>query len=199
LQQLRSKKRILQLSMEELKKEAAIAQGEELSVLHFAAAHRFLFVALARLIEAVGIDACDKDGDTAIMCCEPGDYRSDAVFEEFANMKADLSIISNEGNNLYEKANRDGVPEYRKTDALKLLAKHGVTSETIVKGFRSTLNESAIMPQPTKLAEEYDFECPHDPVRFYLGICRQRRRSCRWKQRSVMNMVKNKYNCKLYS
>jgi hypothetical protein len=65
-------------------------QGEEYSVLHFAAFHKFPFAATARVIDAIGIDAQDRFGNTAIMSSVLRKHYN--LLNELANMKTDLSI-----------------------------------------------------------------------------------------------------------
>jgi ankyrin repeat protein len=112
-------------------------------VLHYAAKCCFPFDAIASLIEAVGIDAQDSEGFTAAMIC--ANYGRDDLLHELANMKADLSIVNNNGENIFGivNENRAGhLSDEEKADVLSVLAEHGVTSAKIAKGFRSTLHES---------------------------------------------------------
>jgi hypothetical protein len=97
-------KRVMELSMEELKEEALFVEGEE-SVLHFAAANCFPIDAIVRLIEVVGIDAQGKNLATpAITCAQWAHYD---LLGELANMKADLSIVNDRGENIFEFVNEN--------------------------------------------------------------------------------------------
>jgi hypothetical protein len=154
-------KRIMELSMEELTNEAVIEKGEE-SVLHYAAGLCFPLNAISRLLEAVGIDAQDSEGNTIAMICAYDGFCD--LLNELVSMKVDLSIVNSDGENIFEFviANRSGLSSEEIAEVLKVLAKHSVTSAKITKGFRSNLHESVFIAEPKRLAEE------GDDIRFYL-------------------------------
>jgi hypothetical protein len=171
-------KRIMALSMEELEKEAAIEEQEEeeqeeeeqgfewqhtllKSVLHFAAAHTFPLDAIVRLVEAVGIDAQTVDGYTPVMSSI---YIGNGIMlNELALMKADLSITNYDDENIFDVINEDdAMTNEWKEKFLEILAEHGATSDTIAEGFQSTLYQSAVIKNPTRLFLETS------AVRFYM-------------------------------
>jgi hypothetical protein len=155
-------KRIMDLSMEELKIEAAIDEGEK-SVLHFAAKRCFPFDAIARLIEAVGIDAQNRHSETVVLSSAEWEHHD--LPNELANMKADLSIVNGRGENIFKHVDESRgrySSDEEKAKVLEVLALHGVTSTNITKGFRSILHDSVSIAEPKRLAEEAD------SVRFYL-------------------------------
>jgi ankyrin repeat protein len=156
-------KRTMELSIEDLRQEAAIEEGED-SVLHFAAANSFPLDAIVRLIEVIDIDAQGKNDETAVMKCAYWWHHE--LLNELANMKADLSIVNGRGVNIFDHANENhrAVRNEEKAKLLKVLAEHGVTSAKIPKGFRSTLHESTIIPEPKRLAEE------KNGLRFYFRL-----------------------------
>jgi ankyrin repeat protein len=159
--------RIKALSPGELAKQAAIEEGEEYSVLHFAAKYNFPLDAITLLCDAIGIDTQDSNGDTAIMLAAQFIYRETLdLVNELANLKADLSLRNNENRNILifnPATDSDYGRNDDREEVLEALTAHGVTSEDIPEGFRSTLHESAApIPQPKRLAEE------KARVRFYL-------------------------------
>jgi hypothetical protein len=99
--------RIMSLSIADLKEEAAINHGEivlnddgeEISVFHHVASSHFPLDALVRLSNALGINAVNKQGNTPIMATNH--WWESEIFEELADMKADLSIVNKEGKNIY--------------------------------------------------------------------------------------------------
>jgi ankyrin repeat protein len=156
--------RIMQLPIEDLKEEVAIREGEK-SILHYAAANNFPFVAIVRLIEAIGIDAQNEAGETAIMLLAREDSYNIDLLNELACMKADLSVVNSDNKNIFELIMMNPNLSWEdKVGVISVLTMHGITSINIVKGFRSTLHEFVHIVEPKRLAEE------EDVIRFYFRV-----------------------------
>jgi ankyrin repeat protein len=168
--------RIMKLSMEELKREAAWKAGEDDSVLHQAAGDLPLPVdaitrlcaavpidAITRLCAAVGIDCKDARGRTVIMHAAAYGYY-DIVQYLARNKQADLSIKSKSGFNVYTIVGKaPGTSQEDKDNTYRVLRENGVTSATIIEGFRSSLSsidDSLLLPK--RLAQEDSVD------RFYI-------------------------------
>jgi hypothetical protein len=157
-------KRIMELSMEDLTREATVRENNKCSVLHLSAGLLKLPLnAVDRLCEAVGVDAKDRHGYTVIMrASSSGEH---AVVEYFArNKRADLSIVDSNGLNDFNLVgNRPNTLQESKDKTFSVLKDNGITSADIIKGFRSPLgciNDSFLRPK--RLAQEKD--C----ARFYI-------------------------------
>jgi hypothetical protein len=151
-------KRIMKLSRDELKKEAAWKEGEAKSVLHLAAG--FLHSpldAIERLVDALGIDYKDAQGGTAVMHASA--YGNCDILEYLArNKQADLSIWSSESGNVYTSVEiNPHAPQEVKRKIYRVLKENGITSANIIEGFRSPLSsidDSLLLPK--RLAQEED-------------------------------------------
>jgi ankyrin repeat protein len=148
-------KRIMALSEVALRDEVqAASEDEQLPLLHLAALWSFPLYGIARLLEnSTDIDVVDAIGHTAIMVTAHCG-RGEAV-RFLANRKADLSIVSYSGDNVYTVVQtHPSTPQEAKASVYRALAEHGVTSSDISEGFRSTLNESTLIPATKRLAQE---------------------------------------------
>jgi hypothetical protein len=88
--------RIMKLSPEELRKEAAFEEGDYYSLL---ASPHLPLVYIAKLCTVLDIDLRDGRGNTAIILAAFNGYYD--TVDYFARSNADLSIINNRGQNLY--------------------------------------------------------------------------------------------------
>jgi hypothetical protein len=75
---------------------------------------------IARLIEALGNNANDKCDNTALMSKDIKMSWDSDVVNELANLKADLSIINNAGDNIYEMIEKSETDNFTKNDALRV-------------------------------------------------------------------------------
>jgi hypothetical protein len=146
---------IMALPTSTLREEAAIREGK-FSVLHEIVFFGFRLDAIARLVDEGGIDidGRDSNGATAIMNAAYGGF--DDIVRCLASRKADLSIVNDDGYNVYTLAENDpDTSQEKKASVYRALAEHGVTSGEISTGFRSTLNASnLIITPPRRLAQE---------------------------------------------
>jgi hypothetical protein len=156
LLELKIDKRIMKLSPEQLQEEATFKEGDEWSVLTVATACRLSVVSIARLCNTVNINTKDKVSRTAILqAAYNGDYD---LVDYLAMMKADLSIIAINGDDVYSIVEtHEDVSQEDKEQTYRVLKKHGVTGAKIKKGYRSPLStssESVSILLPKKLAQE---------------------------------------------
>jgi hypothetical protein len=133
--------RIRMLQMKELQQEAAFVEGEEYSVLHESASNfRQPLDAVNKLCDALGVDSLDQHGSTSIMCAAKIGHHI-AVDFLARKKKADLSIININGENLYSIVGKGRhISQEKKEKTYHVLKEHGVTSASIIEGFRSPLS-----------------------------------------------------------
>jgi ankyrin repeat protein len=155
--------RIKELSRDELREEAAIAEVEEWPLLRYAVEMIYPRDAIALLCDALGIDTQDSDGKTILFHASfhASENWNVDLFEELLDMKIDLSVRDNNNRNIFDHVTHK-VDEDDKKQLLNILAKHGVMSADIPDGFRSTLHDSTFISQPNSLAAEIE------EVRFYI-------------------------------